>query len=211
MVAFSDEKIYKFTGALKGGSTQNRRLWLPKNIKKRDVPVDSLIIQNTTRFQKNYCMVACAVSAHGLSPPVFCKKGLKFDTSSYVDLVTDCYGPHVQGMFPDSGDIYLQDGAPSHTAGESVKVLDKIFGKNKWIQNPSNSPDLNVLDFHTWNHLDQMVQKSKNIKNIRDLKREIVRAFLNINKEEVKKAVQSWKKRLRADLAVKGNRFEHTL
>ena len=63
------------------------------------------------------------------------------------------------------------------------------------IQNPPNSPDLNVLDFHTWDHLDQMVQKS-DIKTLPDLKREVVRAFKNVNMEEVKKAIKIWKKRM---------------
>ena len=115
-------------------------------------------------------------------------------------------------MYPDGEDLYfLQDGAPSHTAAEAEKTLDKIFGKNKWIQNPPKSPDLNVLDYHTWNHLDIMVQKNKNIKSLPDLKREIVRAFNNSKKDEIANAVASWEKRMRACLAANGNRFEHTL
>lgn len=78
------------------------------------------------------------------------------------------------------------------------------------IQNPPNSPDLNVLDYHTWDHQDKMVQKS-DIKTLQDLKREVVRAFKNVNMEEVRKAIKSWKKRIEACLKANGDRFESAL
>ena len=58
-----------------------------------------------------------------------------------------------------------------------------------------NSPDLNVLDLHTWDYVDQIVQKSDN-KALPDLKREVIRAFNQVNTEEVRKAIKSWKKLL---------------
>ena len=67
---------------------------------------------------------------------------------------------------------------------------------------------MNVLDYHTW---DQMVQKKENIKTLSDLKREIVIAQKNINMDEVRKAIDSWPKRLQKCLEAKGDRFEHAL
>ena len=104
---------------------------------------------------------------------------------------------------------FILNGAPSHTCDASREVLKKIFG-TKVIQNPPNSPDLNVLDYHTWDHLDKMVQKS-DIKTLQDLKREVVRAFKNVNMEEVRKAIKSWKKRMEACLKANGDRFEFAL
>ena len=129
---------------------------------------------------------------------------------SYFNLL-DNFAPYPLTFYPEEGFYFLQDGAPSHTSQESEKVLNKIFGKNKWIQNPPNSPDLNVLDYHTWNHMDQFVQKCDNVKTLSDLKREVVRAYQNIDQEQIKKAVSSWEKRLRACLAVDGDRFEFRL
>ena len=71
--------------------------------------------------------------------------------------------------------------------------------------------DLNVLDYHTWDHMDQFVQKCENVKTLSDLKREVYRAYQNIDQKEVEKAVFSWEKRLRACLAVGGDRFEFSL
>ena len=45
--------------------------------------------------------------------------------------------------------------------------------------------------------MDQIVQKS-DIKALPDLKREVVRAFNQVNTEEVRKAIKSWKKRMEA-------------
>ena len=122
------------------------------------------------------------------------------------------YAPHLQAFYPDKDSFkFLQDGAPSHTSDVSIKVLHKIFGAKNWIQNSPNSPDLNVLDYHTWDHWDQIVQKKENIKTPSDLKREIVIAHQNIYMDEVRKAIDSWPKRLQKFLEAKGDRFEHGL
>ena len=131
---------------------------------------------------------------------------------AYIDLIQDNYAPYLHALYPEKeGFYFLQDGAPSHTSQESEKVLDKIFGKKKWIQNPPNSPDLNVLDYHTWDHMDQFVQKCENLKTLPDFKREVVLAYQNVNQDQIKKAVDSWKKRLRACLAAGSDLFEYSV
>ena len=158
-------------------------------------------------------MVACAATTRGVTPPYFCRKGLSFSSEIYSDLVQDHYVPYLQSLFsPEEGKIYFQqDGAKAHTSAESEKVLKKLFGENYITQNPPKSPDLNVLDYHTWDHMDQIVQKCTNIKTIADLKRELVNSYKNVNIDEVKRAVESWPKRMEACLAADGDRFEHTL
>ena len=66
----------------------------------------------------------------------------------------------------------MQDGASSHTSAGAKKVNDKTFGKNKVMQNPPNYLDLNVLDYHLWDHIDKMVQQSE-INTLLDLNREV--------------------------------------
>jgi len=61
------------------------------------------------------------------------------------ELVQDC-----RSVLP-SGFIFQQDGAPAHTAKLAqdwiaTKCIEFI-GKDEW---PSNSPDLNPLDYHVW-------------------------------------------------------------
>ena len=55
-----------------------------------------------------------------------------------------------------------------------------------------------------------MVQKS-DIKTLPDLKREVVRAFKNVNMEQVRKAIMSREKRMEACVKANGDRFEFAL
>jgi len=137
-------------------------------------------------------MVVCGVSYRGITPPYFCKKGLKNNTESHCDLVLDNYAPFLQAMYPEKNGLYfLQDGAPSHTSAESLKCVHKILGAQNVIQNPPNSPDFNILDDHTWDHIDKIVQQNKNIETLADLEPEVVRSYQNVNMDEVKKAIES--------------------
>ena len=79
------------------------------------------------------------------------------------------------------------------------------------MQNPPNSPDLNILDYHTWDHIDKIVQQNENIETLADLKREVVRSYQNVNMDEVTKAIESWPKRLKKCIEAKGDRFELAL
>ena len=38
--------------------------------------------------------------------------------------------------------LFEQDGASCHKSKSNTLLLDQQFGKNGWIQNPPNSPDL---------------------------------------------------------------------
>ena len=55
-----------------------------------------------------------------------------------------------------------------------------------------------------------MVQKS-DVKTLPDLKREVVRAFNQVNMEEVRKSIKNWEKRMEACLKANGDRFEFAL
>ena len=181
-------------------------------VRKKDIPAKSLTISPSKRFVKNFVMVACCVSYKGTTPPFFCKKGLKINSESYCDLVLDNYAPYLQALYPEKNGLYfLQDGAPSHTSEESLKCVHKIFGAKNVIQNPPNSPDLNVLDYHTWDHMDKMVQQNKDIVTLSDLKREVVRSYQNVNMDEVRKSIESWPKRLEKCIEAGGDRFEFAL
>jgi len=56
-----------------------------------------------------------------------------------------------------------------------------------------------------------MVQQNKNIETLADLKREVLRSYQNVNMDEVKKAIESWPKRLKKCIEAKGDRFEFAL
>ena len=86
-------------------------------------------------------------------------------------------------MIPDmdnlaGGDQYLfmQDGARSHTAKDTVEYLENqryldLVRPNEW---PPNSPDLNAFDLCIWGVLKRNVYRGRRITNIAQLKRVII-------------------------------------
>lgn len=64
--------------------------------------------------------------------------------------------------------IYQHDGAPPHTAGEVVNILNDMFpnrwiGRNGPVEWPARSPDLTPLDFFLWGYVKDRVYRTPNI------------------------------------------------
>ena len=93
-------------------------------------------------------MVSASVSA-SVSMPLIPDK-IKVNAKLYVEtllleLVQDC-----RSVLP-SGFIFQQDGVPAHMAKLAHDWIatncSEFIGKDEW---PSNSPDLDPLDYHVW-------------------------------------------------------------
>ena len=52
-----------------------------------------------------------------------------------------------------------QDGAIFHTRKVNINLLDELFGKNKWIQNPPNSLDLTCPKEELWSIIKPRVKR----------------------------------------------------
>ena len=59
--------------------------------------------------------------------------------------------------------IFQQDGAKPHTSGQSMEAIEKlgfsVIAPEKW---PSNSSDLNPLDYFFWNEMEVHLNTKKN-------------------------------------------------
>jgi hypothetical protein len=80
-----------------------------------------------------------------------------------------------------------QDGATSHTASSTMRMLkqffdDSIISKNLW---PPRSPDLTPPDYFLWDYLKQAVY-SNHPETIEDLKQNTEVAISNISQETLK-------------------------
>ena len=91
-----------------------------------------------------------------------------------------------------------------------MEKLGKLFGKERVLQNPPNSPDLSVLDYHTWAYIDKKAQQVSP-ETTPDLKKCVVAACKSLDMDELKRAIESWPKRLQKCIAAEGARFEHSL
>jgi inhibitor of nuclear factor kappa-B kinase subunit alpha len=104
--------------------------------------------------------------------------------------------------------IFQQNWAPAHEAKTTITYLKSNFPeyltKNQW---PSNSPDLNPLNFFVWGFLEQKL-KNKKIIDLDYIRRKLTQAWLEIDKNYLRRTVISVKSRLQACVKAKGGHFE---
>ena len=154
-------------------------------------------------------MVWAGINADGRTPPVFIDSGVKIYQAIYErDILVpmrDSYGP---SMFSEGGYIFQQDSAPAHLAKTPQDFCKHNFSQfiteKEW---PSNSPDLNPLDYCVWSVLKSKVS-SKQYKNVGFLKAALKEAWNELPQETLRAAVSAFPKRLRACVCDKGAHFE---
>ena len=82
--------------------------------------------------------------------------------------------------------IFLQDGAKSYTAKATLEYLNEnspaYVKPDHW---PSNSPDLNILEFITWGDFEKKVWKSKP-HDVESLKQAIIKEWRDYLQEIIK-------------------------
>jgi transposase len=101
---------------------------------------------------------------------------------------------------------FLQDGATAHTAKASMEVIRELIG-NRLHKHPAKSPDLNPIE-DMWSYLDRKVKESK-ITTILSLKRKLRQEWKNLPWTEIRKSVDSMRRRLRSCEECGGNRLDY--
>ena len=76
---------------------------------------------------------------------------------------------------------------------------------------PSNSPDLNPVDYAIWGIVQERVYNKGKIANIEELRQRIVYDWERLDQRIIDGAVKEWRKRLRACAAAEGGQFGHEL
>ena len=75
---------------------------------------------------------------------------------------------------------------------------------------PSNSPDLNPVDYEIWAVMQRRVYETK-IHTIDELKQRLIEGWCSLEQSTVDIAIEQWRGRLRACVRAKGGHFEHSL
>lgn len=120
----------------------------------------------------------------------------------YVTILKERLIPQLQEWFPNGNCIFMQDGAPCHTAKSVKKFLnDNNILLLDW---PGNSPDLNPIE-NTWELLKREISKEK-ITNKTTL---IEKIIFNWNHNEKLKqnalnCIHSMPRRVKAVIEAKG-------
>lgn len=203
-VLFTDEKV--FTIEVARNSQNHRQLLSPvnKNCQKRR-------IRTRTLFPKSV-MVWGGITASGKTPLVFIQKGVKINAIYYQEeILKKVVLPWSQLHFPTGNMMLQQDWAPAHGAKSTIMLCDQLFPghltKEMW---PSNSPDLNPLDYSVWSVLEERVPACAR-RNLDAMKAALTKAWDELDDDYLRATVDSLQTRLRACVKAGGGHFEQYL
>jgi hypothetical protein len=107
---------------------------------------------------------------------------------------------------------FQQDGANAHTANNSMKLLNEIFGervisRNLWLP---RSPDLTPPDFYLWGAAKSAVYRDRP-RALNELKTAITAYIGNISQADLQKVFANKIKRVQACVDARGHQFQHLL
>ncbi|KAK0426115.1 hypothetical protein QR680_009540 [Steinernema hermaphroditum] len=197
-ILFTDEKIFTVEPYR---NSQNQRELLPQG-SLRTVKAEN------THFPKSV-MVWGGISDLGKTKLVFVPKGVKINAETYRELILEgAVIPWAEANAENIDWRLQQDWAPAHGAKKTLDWcranLPGFWDKEVW---PSNSPDLNPLDFAVWSIMEQKACAVRH-KSIDSLKRALEKAWDEITPEMIASILHSFRKRLNACIAAGGSHFE---
>uniref|UniRef100_A0A0N5BMS3 DUF659 domain-containing protein n=1 Tax=Strongyloides papillosus TaxID=174720 RepID=A0A0N5BMS3_STREA len=140
-------------------------------------------------------MVWGGISASGKTPLLFIDKNMKINSKVYQEEILK----------------KAVDWASAHKAKTTIQFLETKIGsfltKDLW---PTNSPNLNPLDFSVWGFMEEQL-RSRNIKNLVTLRRELTKIWNNLDVNYLRRTIDSIKKRINACIKADGDHFEKFL
>ena len=203
-IVFTDEKDFTLEIAR---NRQNDRVY---GARKKELPANRLY-HESCRFTKKV-MVSSGVSWNGKTDIYFMDtKNTKVNSECYMKLLDEGLLPDCRRMYPNEDYVFQQDGATSHTSRATQSYLvgstPSFIKKDEW---PPQSPDCNPMDYSVWASLSEKVYSGrKTVFKEEELKDTIRQKWSEISQDEVRKAILSWKKRLRAVCDQSGGHIDH--
>ncbi len=149
ILVMTDEKDFHLT---KHHNHRNDRT-LAENAKAVD-PVNRF--QGCPKFPKK-AMFLGYLGSNGKAFPGIWLEG-RVTATRYKDILARHFIPTLNSTYNVGNWIWIQDGASSYTANAVLRYLEsKLGSKGFWSKGvwPSNSCNLNPLDYSVWNHIDR--------------------------------------------------------
>lgn len=199
VILFSDEKY--FTVDPIHNSRTDRYI---STLKVEDVP-DNIKTSSKTKHPSQV-MVFGLIASNGLKmDPVFLPSGFRMGAVDYLEKILK---PHVlnwiQNNFGDDENyVFMQDGAPGHTAKivqAWLKTNLNFWAKDVW---PPSSPDLNPLDYSIWAFVQSRACKSSH-PNLEALKSSISSAWESMSEAYIRKTCGRFRARIEAVIEAEG-------
>jgi hypothetical protein len=157
-------------------------------------------------------MVWAGITATGKTPLVFVERGVKINAQVYQErILRDVLHPWARHHFKDRPWTLQQDWAPAYSARSTMALCKELFpavwDKDVW---PSNSPDLNPLDYSVWSILETKACATQHA-SVDSLKKALKKAWAEITVDQLACIVKKFSKRLKACISAQGGHFENFL
>ena len=155
-------------------------------------------------------MVWATILSEERSPLIFIDSDIKINKEVYIrEILEGALIPWTDSMYPNGDCTFQQDGAMSHTANMTQQWCKDhcpwFLTKEEW---PPSLPNLNVLDFCVWSVLERKACATP-ATSVKVLKKQLVKAWEEIDQKIFFVAVDDFSCRLRAVIKSKGDHFEY--
>lgn len=174
-------------------------------LKEGDVGIYELISRQERKFEPSI-IIAGGISSYGLSHLLLLDGTLNEFAYGQALLYFKEDIEQLEKKYNENI-IFEQDGARAHTSKTNLNLLNKIFGDNKWIQNPPNSADLAYPIEDLWAIIKPRI-KRKNPKTIDELKQYITEEWNSIPKTLIENLCKNYINRIKKVIELDGARLE---
>lgn len=194
---FSDEKIFTVDQA------HNRRndRWISKR-------ADEVKPVMTSKHPAQVMVLELISSDGDIMPPHFFGPKEKITKEVYVEVLKTKVVPWMEKVAAGRPYLFQQDSAPAHKSKMAIEYLTATV-PHFWTPDvwPSNSPDLNPCDFFLWGRLERMSNATPH-NSISSLKAAITKSCKNLPRNEIARAVCSFRNRVKRCIEVDGGHVE---
>ena len=157
----------------------------------------------------NMIMVLAVISNEGdVMPPHFFEPKQKVNKEVDLSVMEKKVKPWMDRVARGREYTFHQDSAPCHTAKIVLKWLKENVPHfwSPWYW-PPNSPDCNPCDYWLWSKVEKDACSTYH-NTVESLKRDIVKAFKNLEREQVKKVCSRFRSRLQRVVQADGGHIE---
>ncbi len=202
-ILHSDEKFFSL--APYSNRRNDKFVWRKGE---QDSAPDELRHEGVRQREPGAMFLGIVSSSGKKGPPIWVPAGVKINADVYQDILRHQVRPWIDANFEPGRWVWQQDGATSHTARSTQKMLEEegwlFLDKSMW---PPSSPDCAVLDFAIWDHISGVACRDR-APNVAILKERVNAAWDAMDPSFIRRSCRRFRSRLERVVAARGGRIE---